>query len=63
MGTVLAVIIIAAIRASIAGWGFMLAVGVAHHEWLPNLPTIGFGPSMLIAVLLSLALLPTPSDK
>lgn len=38
-----------------AGWLFMLAVGVARAEWLPGLPTIGFGSAVLIAGLLRAA--------
>lgn len=34
------------------GWLFMLAVGVAHAHWLPNLPTIGFWWSVLFIALL-----------
>lgn len=64
MGAILAVIVIAFIRALIAGWGLMLAVGVAHHEWVPNLPTIGLAPAMLIAVLIGMAFsVPGPDSK
>lgn len=35
-----------------AGWFLMLAVGIAHAEWLPMLPTIGFWWAVLLVVLL-----------
>lgn len=33
------------------GWMFMLAVGVAHHEWWPLVPTIGYWWAVLIVLL------------
>lgn len=41
---------------ALAGWAFMLAVGVIHHEWIPTCPTIGFWWSLVLAFLLRLAL-------
>lgn len=38
--------------AALNGWVFMLTVGVVHAEWIPALPTIGFGPAVLVATLL-----------
>jgi len=34
------------------GWMLMIAVGVAHSGWLPNLPTIGYWTAVLIVALL-----------
>lgn len=36
----------------VAGWVLMLLVGIVHHEWLPDLPTLGYWPSLLIAFML-----------
>lgn len=36
----------------IGGFEFMLAVGIIHHEWLPQLPTIGYWWAVLIVGLL-----------
>jgi drug/metabolite transporter (DMT)-like permease len=37
------------------GWLFMLAIGIAHHDWWPTIPPIGFWASVLfMAVLPSL---------
>lgn len=33
------------------GWMFMLAVGIAHAEWIPALPTIGYWWSVLLVVM------------
>jgi hypothetical protein len=33
-------------------WTFMLAVGVAHAEWIRQLPTVGYWTSVLLVVLL-----------
>jgi hypothetical protein len=35
----------------LTGWTVMLAVGVAHAEWMPALPTIGYWWTVLIVVL------------
>lgn len=32
----------------VGAWVFMLTVGVIHHEWLPQLPTLGYWASLLI---------------
>lgn len=40
---------------AVSGWAFMIAVGVAHAEWVPIVPTIGFGAAWIIMSLLSLA--------
>lgn len=34
-----------------SGWFFMLGVGVARHEWLPTLPTVGYWISIVLAAL------------
>jgi len=33
---------------------FMLAIGVIHHEWIPALPTIGYGWSLMVTILMRL---------
>jgi hypothetical protein len=38
--------------ALLQGWLFMLAVGVVHAHWIPQVPTIGFWWSVLIWTLL-----------
>jgi len=45
-------VVVGAVTALAAGWLFMLAVGIAHHEWLPQLPTIGYWWAVLIVSLL-----------
>lgn len=46
------------------GWLFMLAVGIAHLHWLPQLPTIGFWWAVLLmAVMPSLAPTSTSKDR
>lgn len=32
----------------VGGWVFMLTVGIIHHEWLHQVPTLGYWPSFLI---------------
>jgi hypothetical protein len=34
------------------GWMLMLAVGVAHSEWISGLPTIGYKTAVLLVLLL-----------
>lgn len=44
------------------GLWFMLGVGIVHHEWIPQCPTIGFGWSVLLAAMVRSALfLATPN--
>lgn len=36
----------------VSGWLFMLAVGIAHADWIPTLPTIRYGTACWLMVLL-----------
>jgi hypothetical protein len=36
----------------VAAWMFMLGVGVAHAEWIHQLPTLGFWWALLLVVLI-----------
>jgi hypothetical protein len=36
----------------IGGWYLMLGIGVIHHEWIAQCPTIGYGWAILLASLL-----------
>lgn len=36
----------------VGAWYVMLAVGIAHHEWLPMLPTLGYWWALILVVLL-----------
>lgn len=56
-------LIVATIVALLCGWLFMLAVGIAHHDWVPALPPIGYGTSVLILTLLRAAFATVPSYK
>lgn len=58
-----ALFIIDALLTALAGWLFMLAVGVVHHEWIPQCPTIGFTWSVVLVALLRGAFrISSPSD-
>jgi hypothetical protein len=35
-------------------WALMVAVGVVHGEWLPMLPTIGYGAAVKVALAITL---------
>lgn len=35
----------------IASWLLMVAVGIAHADWIPALPTIGFMTAWLLTLL------------
>jgi len=35
------------------GWFLMLAVGVAHTQWIPQLPTIGYWWAVVLVALLT----------
>jgi len=44
--------VIIAVQINLIGaWFLMIGVGVVHHEWLPDLPTLGWWLSLLIYVL------------
>jgi hypothetical protein len=45
------------------GWMLMLAVGVAHAEWLPMLPTIGYWWAVLLVVLTRPLFAATPPKR
>jgi hypothetical protein len=49
--------------ALMAGWAFMLAVGVIHHEWIPACPTIGYWSAVILAALVRSALYQHDLDK
>jgi hypothetical protein len=51
------------LNSALGGFWFMLAVGVIHHEWLPELPTLGYWWSVLIAYLLRVALIRATPPK
>ncbi len=42
-----------ALRLLLIGWALMISVGVVRAEWLPDLPTIGFGPALVVSAWLS----------
>ena len=60
---VVAAVLVWATFTLIGGWAFMLLVGVVHHEWLPQCPTVGFGWSIVIAFLLRVTLLTFTNKK
>ena len=35
---------------------FMLGVGIAHRNWLPQVPVIGYGNAVLLTILFDAAL-------
>lgn len=43
--------VVTASQTLIAAFSFMLMIGVVHGSWLPDVPTIGFGTSILLAGL------------
>lgn len=40
----------------LTGWLFMVTVGVVRGEWLHDLPTIGFGSSLIVSSLVGACL-------
>jgi hypothetical protein len=52
-----------AVFATMNGWYLMLAVGIARHEWIRALPTIGYGWALLLAFLLHGLFMPVPATK
>ncbi len=41
--------------ALLRGWLLMLAVGVAHHDWSPRIPPMGFWTAVLLTALYPIA--------
>jgi Na+-driven multidrug efflux pump len=62
LATAIGSLIVSAVVSLLGGWMFMLAVGVAHHEWLPGLPTVGYWWAVLITWLIRSAALTAPSS-
>ena len=56
-------LVVGMLLALTAGWAFMLAVGVVHHEWIRQCPTIGFWWSVILASLVRSALYTNDWDK
>lgn len=54
IGDAIAGLAIQAVLALVAGWALMLGVGIAHHEWIPALPTIGYWAACKLAACLFL---------
>ncbi len=34
-----------------AAWMLMIAVGIVHGDWIPALPTIGYGTSLILTAI------------
>ncbi len=51
-GDALVRLVVYTVQALLAGWLLMLAVGIAHHEWIHALPTIGYSTAIWLAVLI-----------
>lgn len=62
IAAVLGSLVVTAVASMLGGWMFMLAVGVAHHEWLPGLPTIGYWWAVLLTWLIRSAALSAPAS-
>lgn len=52
MGKIIATFITSLIAWPVLAWDFMLAVGVAHLHWWPQVPVIGFTTSLVITFLM-----------
>jgi hypothetical protein len=50
----LANLAIVAISWVLGAWAFMIAVGVAHAEWWPAVPPIGYQASLLLGAAFTL---------
>jgi hypothetical protein len=61
-GYLITSLFVSALASMLGGWMFMLAVGVAHHEWTPGLPTIGYWWAVLLTWLIRSAALSAPSS-
>lgn len=64
MGVVFAFIlrvIVTFVIAIVCGFLFMLAVGIVHHEWITQCPTIGYWWAVLITGLLRMTFVSTSS--
>jgi hypothetical protein len=49
-----AVFVFYVVGVTTTAWGFMLAVGVAHAQWLTSMPTVGYGTSLTIWLVFTL---------
>lgn len=44
-------LLVSTLDALLGGWMLMLAVGIAHAEWIPALPTIGYWWAVVLVAL------------
>jgi hypothetical protein len=51
MKVLFALILIVAAAWAIGAWALMLEVGVAHRDWWPLLPPMGYGVALTIAAI------------
>jgi hypothetical protein len=53
------------LSAFFGGWMLMLSVGIAHLNWLPQLPTIGYWVAVLLVALMKgvFSLSPPPKKE
>lgn len=52
-----------ALSAFFGGWMLMLSVGIAHLNWLPGLPTVGYWVAVLLVALMTGVFSPSPPPK
>ncbi|GIE35942.1 hypothetical protein Ait01nite_089870 [Actinoplanes italicus] len=50
----LANLAVVAISWLLGAWAFMIGVGVAHAEWWPTIPTIGYKASLILGAAFAL---------
>lgn len=56
-------LITSTVSAFLLGWYLMLAVGIAHGEWVHGLPTLGYWWSCLLVALLRPLLTPSSNSE
>lgn len=52
-----------AVGALLNGWMLMLAVGIVHKHWIPQMPTVGYWWAVLVVYLLRGVFSRSPDDK
>lgn len=62
LAAIISSLFVGALASMLGGWMFMLAVGIAHHEWLPGLPAVGYWWAVLLTWLIRSAALTAPSS-
>jgi hypothetical protein len=48
--------VVLAAESLVGAWLLMVVVGIVHGEWLPQVPTVGYGGALILAIAIDVLL-------